>query len=102
MGEVDAVVSSCGEDRRQLVCRDDRRAEPDGYSDAIGRSAVHGDHAITMPKLQLRVERLGPVQQHGLTIGQLASKFFGELPLVMITRSTDTSSSTPRRLPTKS
>jgi hypothetical protein len=61
-GDVEAVVSGCGEGRLQLVCRDDRHAEPEGHSDAIGGSAIHGDHAITMPQLQLRVERLGPAQ----------------------------------------
>jgi hypothetical protein len=39
------------------------------------------DDPFTFPQLQLRAERLGPAQQHGLTIGQLASKLCGELPL---------------------
>jgi hypothetical protein len=49
VGDVEAVVSGCGEGGLQLACRDDRHAEPEGHSDAIGRSAIHGDHATTMP-----------------------------------------------------
>src|SRR4029450_2332477 len=69
------------EDRLDPVGRDDRHAQSDGHGDAVGGPAIEADDTVTMPQLELRVEGPRSGQLHGLTLGQLAGKFYGELLL---------------------